>query len=203
MNPELARLLQALPIKSCLVISHIRKATRGKVLLENTHPFMRELWGRAWCMAHNGTIKGSRRLPLEFHVPVGDTDSERAFCWMLNQIRARFPRPPGRQETLWRYVFSLARQLGEMGSFNMLMSEGRYLAAYCSTHLSWITRKAPFGHAELVDAEMRVDFEEVTTPRDIVTVVATRPLTRNEVWTTMAPGSMVVFRDGLPWLQLG
>jgi predicted glutamine amidotransferase len=33
-------------------------------------------------------------------------------------------------------------------------------------------------------------------------VVATRPLTRNEVWTTMAPGSMVVFRDGRPWLQM-
>lgn len=201
-DSELARLLQGLPIKSCTVISHIRQATKGKVLLENTHPFMRELWGRAWCMAHNGTLKHARKLPLEFHIPVGGTDSERAFCWMLNQIRQRFPRPPGRAQTVWREIYALAQQLDELGTFNMLLSEGRYLAAYCSTHLSWITRRAPFGEAELLDAEMRVDFEQVTTPRDVVSVVATRPLTRNEVWTTMAPRSMVVFRDGEPWLQL-
>lgn len=43
---EIARLLERYSIKSRTVISHIRQATHGKVSLENTHPFRRELWGR-------------------------------------------------------------------------------------------------------------------------------------------------------------
>ena len=39
------------------IVAHIRKATQGRVALENTHPFVRELWGRYWVFAHNGDLK--------------------------------------------------------------------------------------------------------------------------------------------------
>ena len=45
------------PIKSDNVIAHIRKATQGRVALENCHPFVRELWGRYWVFAHNGDLQ--------------------------------------------------------------------------------------------------------------------------------------------------
>ena len=68
------------------VIAHIRKATQGRVALENTHPFVRELWGRYWVFAHNGDLKGfAPRLHGAFR-PVGDTDSERAFCWLMQEL---------------------------------------------------------------------------------------------------------------------
>src|SRR6059058_1068926 len=38
-----AELVQGYPIRSDNVIAHIRKATQGRIALENTHPFMREL----------------------------------------------------------------------------------------------------------------------------------------------------------------
>ena len=38
------------------MISHIRMATTGAVLLENVHPFQRELWGIQWCFCHNGDL---------------------------------------------------------------------------------------------------------------------------------------------------
>jgi glutamine amidotransferase len=41
-----AELIRRYPIKSRNVIAHIRKATQGRVALENCHPFVRELWGR-------------------------------------------------------------------------------------------------------------------------------------------------------------
>ena len=44
---DLARLLRAYPIKSRIVVAHVRRANRGRVALENTHPFGRELWGPA------------------------------------------------------------------------------------------------------------------------------------------------------------
>src|SRR5690606_25052536 len=52
-----ADFIQNYPIKSKNVIAHIRKATVGAVCLENTHPYVREIWGRHWVFAHNGTLK--------------------------------------------------------------------------------------------------------------------------------------------------
>jgi predicted glutamine amidotransferase len=51
-----AELVRQYPIRSKNVIAHIRKATQGAIGLENTHPFMRELWGRYWIFAHNGNL---------------------------------------------------------------------------------------------------------------------------------------------------
>ena len=198
---EIARLVQRYSIKSLIVVSHIRRANRGRPCLENTHPFIRELWGRYWVFAHNGQLQGVKRLPLDFYRPVGSTDSEHAFCWILDRIRQRFFKPPSRPEVLWRYLRDLTSELNERGVFNFLLSDSRYLYAHCSTHLSWLTRRAPFGKACLVDADISVDFQEQTTPNDIVTVVATRPLTGNEDWTIMKPGALEVFGNGLPLKQ--
>lgn len=197
-DSEIAALIHRYPIKSGIVVSHIRKATHGKVCLENTHPFVRELWGRMWTFAHNGKLANARRLPLGAFQPVGDTDSERAFCWMLGRIQARFPRPPRKPEPLWRLIAELCAELRGMGTFNLLLSDSRHLYAHCTTHLCWLTRRAPFGRAQLIDAEMLVDFERETTPNDIVTVIATRPLTADEPWHVMQPGELQIFIDGLP-----
>ena len=37
------------PIKSDVVIGHIRHANVGDICLENTQPYIRELWGQYWC----------------------------------------------------------------------------------------------------------------------------------------------------------
>jgi hypothetical protein len=62
----------------------------GRIALENTHPFQRELWGRYWIFAHNGNLKDFAP-PLSTAASAGRrTDSERAFCWLLQRLRARF-----------------------------------------------------------------------------------------------------------------
>ena len=193
---EIAKLVKTLSIKSLNVICHIRKATHGRVCLENTHPFTRELWGRDWAFAHNGKLKGIKRWPLQFYCPVGTTDSEHAFCWMMDQIRARFPAPPapGKLKAL---IAELAGELHQIGTFNMLLCDAKHLYCFCGTDLSFLTRRAPFGKATLIDAEMSVDFAEETTPRDIVTVIASKPLTHGEAWRKMEPGTLIRFRDGV------
>ncbi len=195
---EIANLVQSHAVKSLNVICHIRKATNGRVCLENTHPFTRELWGRSWAFAHNGRLRGVKERRLAYYRPIGTTDSEHAFCWMLDQIRQRHPTPPRSSAVLAALVKELAGDLNGLGTFNMLLSDSRVLYAYCSTDLTWLTRRAPFGEASLIDLELTVDFARETTPRDIVTVVATQPLTDHETWTVMERGSLLVFHDGLP-----
>jgi len=197
-NSEIARLVSDYSIKSLNVVCHIRQATHGRVCLENTHPFTRELWGRSWTFAHNGKLKGIKRWPLSHYKPIGTTDSEYAFCWLLDQIRERFPKPPARRETVWRFIAKMAKKLDGQGVFNFLLCDSNALITYCSTKLAFLTRRAPFGPATLLDREMVVDFSEVTTPKDVVTVIATRPLTADENWTVIEPGTVTVFQDGLP-----
>jgi glutamine amidotransferase len=60
----------------------------------------------------------------------------------------------------------------------------------------WITRRAPFGAARLQDADMTVDFAQVTTPNDVVTVVATDPLTNNEQWSEIPERQVSILIDG-------
>ncbi|SDJ76297.1 glutamine amidotransferase [Ferrimonas sediminum] len=196
---EVASLIKEYPIKSKAVISHIRQANRGRVSLENTHPFCRELWGRYWTFAHNGQLSNytDKLKPKRFH-PVGKTDSELAFCYLMDRLAQRFPEKPKDMRQAFRFMANEATELGKLGVFNMLLTDGRYLLAVCSNNLCWITRKAPFGEAKLIDTDMVIDFTSETNETDIVSVIATRPLTHNEQWHTMATGEWQLFKDGLP-----
>ncbi|WP_415888601.1 class II glutamine amidotransferase [Neptuniibacter sp. SY11_33] len=198
-DSKIARLVKEHPIKSHVVISHIRQANVGNICLENTHPFQRELWGFTWTFAHNGQLdKALFDKPLSFYHPVGTTDSEYAFCWLLGEIRQAFPQRPEKFEELSKFIKQRCEQLRALGVFNMLLTESTHLFAFCGSKLSWLTRKAPFGEASLTDCEMKVDFVKETTPKDIVTVIATVPLTDNEDWIALEPGDLVTFVEGIP-----
>ena len=64
--------------------------------------------------------------------------------------------------------------------------------------LCYIVRQAPFTMSHLKDQDVTVDFSQVTTPDDRVAVSATQPLTDNETWPPIAPGTLLMFRDGMP-----
>ncbi|MCK6534926.1 MAG: class II glutamine amidotransferase [Polyangiaceae bacterium] len=192
----LARFVADNPIKTLLAIGHIRKKTRGPVTLANTHPFVRELWGRDWVFAHNGTVRAARQLKLGRFRPVGTTDSEHAYCHLLEALRAGFRDYPKQPGELRDAVAQVAGRIGRRGSFNFLLGDGQRLYARCATKLCYIVRKAPFGFARLSDDDVAVDFSEVTTPRDRVAIVSTVPLTTNEAWTHGEPGTLWVFDKG-------
>lgn len=191
---EVARLVQRYPIKSQVVIAHVRQANVGSVCLVNTHPFQRELWGRHWCFAHNGQLAGFAGLQ-DVYQPVGDTDSEAAFCDLLNRIRSRFAAEAG-IELLLPVLLEAFTEYRRHGVFNALLSNGQWLLACCSSKLAWITRRAPFGPAHLKDVELSVDFQAQTAPQDVVTVLATEALTDNECWQRLEPGEWGLWSQG-------
>lgn len=191
-----AELVRNYPIRSTNVIAHIRKATQGAIGLENTHPFQRELWGRYWIFAHNGNLV-NYAPPLDgSFLPVGKTDSERAFCAILQSLRTEFGNTRPGDDTLFDTLARLAIEIGGFGEFNFLLSNGDSLFAHCASRLSWLIRRAPFAAAHLTDQDVTVDFSEVTTPEDRVAVIATLPLTDNEAWQMAVPGSLLQFSEG-------
>lgn len=194
-NSPVADLVKTYQIKSTNVIAHIRKATQGNVGLANTHPFIREMWGEYWLFAHNGHLESFQPAEGKYYRPVGNTDSERAFCFILEQLRQRFERKPP-ADTLFAEIAGLTAQIRRYGLFNFMLSNGDILFVHASTLLYYIVRQAPFGEAHLIDNDMTIDFAAVTTPDDRVAVIATQPLTANETWTQLAVNELVAFRDG-------
>ena len=122
------------------LLAHIRYATHGKVLVENLHPFVRELWGISWCFAHNGDLAQfaniseghhvllgkSRSKNLSYHA-IGDTDSEAVFCAILDALKAEFQCLPTLSE-LHAFLLKLCAEIeGEGDIFNFILLCGPHL----------------------------------------------------------------------------
>ena len=194
----IAELIRNYPIKSRNVIAHIRKATQGKINLENSHPFSRELWGRQWIFAHNGDLQDFHpRLSGRF-TPVGNTDSERAFCYLLDQLVNRFGYDEPSLTQVFDLLVEISPTIAEHGTFNFCLSNGQALFSYAVTKLHWLVRAYPFQPAQLIDLDVEVDFSQVTTAEDCVAVITTEPLTQNETWMAFQPGEMILFQHGRP-----
>uniref|UniRef100_A5WHT9 Glutamine amidotransferase, class-II n=1 Tax=Psychrobacter sp. (strain PRwf-1) TaxID=349106 RepID=A5WHT9_PSYWF len=199
-----ADLVKNYPIKALNVVAHIRKATQGSNCLANTHPFVREVWGEQWVFAHNGQmsegfIKRCHRLQdngnSEYCRPVGTTDSEVAFCYLINRLKSTYKKRPSDEE-LFRFLTAQCRYLAANGLFNCLLSNGDWQLAYANSLLFYLTRKAPFGEAKLADDELSINFGDVTTDKDKVSILVTVPLTENEEWQQLAVNECLVFQDG-------
>ena len=95
-----------------------------------------------------------------------------------------------------RLLYNSLTAIEELGVSNVLMTINSYTFAYCSNNLYWITRKNPFGQASLIDDDIEIDFQSETKTGDVVSIIATKPLTDNESWNKMTPGQMLVFFNG-------
>jgi predicted glutamine amidotransferase len=195
-HSPLAELIKHNPIKSQNVIAHIRKATQGRIALENCHPFVRECWGLNWVFAHNGDLKDFNPTLDGQYLPIGSTDSELAFCHILEQLRAGFGRSAPDCVALTKRLRELCADIAQHGTFNMMLSNGEALFVHCSTNMHYLIRQFPFQAAQLADHDFNVDFSTVTTPTDRVAVIATEPLTTNETWQAFGAGELRVFVDG-------
>lgn len=192
-----AELIKKSPIQSKHVIAHIRKATQGRVTLANCHPFVRELWGRYWVFAHNGDLKEFTPTLDGPYRPVGTTDSELAFCYLLQQLRERFGDHQPAFDDLHASIREIVDDIASHGTFNMLLSDGSALFAHCSTNLYYVLRQHPFGSVHLSDEDLSVDFSELAGSEDRVALIVTQPLTTDESWTQMQNGELKVFIDGV------
>ena len=181
---RLLAMLAEEPVESCALIAHIRLANPsiyGRAT-GNTHPFEREWNGRSWVFAHNGKLSGLQQKRLRRgrrFLPLGDTDSESAFCYILDAIARdiggeRHYSP----EMLVNTIQPVVDELASLGEFNFVLSDGECLYAHAHTRLHVLERTLA---------------TENSTHRMIL--LATAPLTE-EPWQALAPGSLHIYREG-------
>ncbi len=185
-------------VKARNVVAHIRKATQGSITPQNSHPFTRQLWGRTWSFAHNGNLEAFHPTPDTLFQTDGETDSERAFCFLMAGLRRLFPAQAPLRQALFDAVAAMARDIARHGSFNFILSDGELLLAHCSTDLHYVVREYPFSSARLLDCNLQIDFSRHNHLDDRMAVIATAPLTSGEQWRAFERGELKMFINGAP-----
>ncbi len=203
----LVKLIETQGPQTVLAISHIRHATQGAVALANTQPFVRELFGRRHTFAHNGNLIGIGELPMfapgRFH-PVGETDSEIAFCALLQRLAKIWSpgnvRPPDLERRL-RCISDFAAELRELGPANFLYSDGDTLFAHSHRRRHADGKIRAPGLCMLQrscgpdDPRLAVSGIDLRGPSRDVVLVASVPLT-DEQWRPLKEGEVVAIARG-------
>jgi predicted glutamine amidotransferase len=185
-------------VRSRIVLAHVRYKTVGaEPSHADTHPFARELGGRDYCFAHNGTLGGPAwQLPLGAHRPVGDTDSERFFCHLLHALARR--GAPLDSPGDWRWLHETLASANAHGKLNVMLSDGHRLFIYHDVN-GW--KGLNFRKVRVREGRTR-HFGDDTLSVDIGGqevnhgfVVATCPLSPSG-WHSFRLGELIVFERG-------
>jgi len=195
-------------LRSHMVVSHIRKATTGAVCLKNTQPFTRELGGVRHVFAHNGFLNGVEALfdPGNARCrPVGDTDSEIAFCILMNRMAEIWggDAPPSADDRATVF-HAFAGRMRDLGPANFLYADGEFLYAHANRRhqadgeikppgLHTLARTCPVEGGSLAD-----DGFSIGSLNQRVVLFASIPLT-DEDWRPLDEGEVVIVGNGDEW----
>ncbi len=202
------RFIEQHPVRSSLVLSHIRRATQGAAAVRNCQPFVRELGGVMQAFAHNGHLerRALEAMGVQSFRPVGETDSELAFCALLEQLRPLYAQAaavPALHERR-RVVAEFARQLRALGPANFVYADGDALFAHGHKRIhDDLTIRPPGLHllcrscdADSAGFDARGLQIAPTHPDGAQALLASVPLTADARWRALGEGELVVVRAG-------
>ena len=196
--------------RSTRVLAHIRQATFGPVKLKNSQPFTRELGGRMHVFAHNGDlpeVEILRRSAGHCFRPVGDSDSEHAFCLLMERLRpvwSGHDAPPLADRVAG--VAGFAREISPLGPANFIYSDSDYLYVYAHKRtqptdnemrapgLYFLCRTCVSRNPELRSLG-GISIAGHEGPQQEVFLAASVPLTE-ERWVPLTEGELLVVRRG-------
>jgi glutamine amidotransferase len=208
-SSDLMQFIECHHLRSTLVISHIRRATRGGICFENTQPYCRELGGRAHLFAHNGDlvdVDSSAELQIGRIRPMGTTDSEYAFCVLLRLLEHLWlgsPEIPKLEDRI-EIVSSFASVIRTLGPANFLYWDGDALFAHAHQrrHDGEVGFRTPALYtlcrtcSSEPSAPSTKGVSVVPEPGEQrVVLVASVPLT-DEDWQPLDEGEIVVVSNG-------
>lgn len=205
---SLMHFTERLGLRTRMALSHIRLATFGERSLRNTQPFARALGGRMQVFAHNGDLPAllDGRRPSAHFQPIGDSDSELAFCALLERIAPLWDglaagQPPPLAERM-AVIGAYARELRKLGPANFIYADSDALFVHAdrrtqqdgvlrSPGLYLLQRCCWRSASELAEAGVIL-----STVRQDVALVASVPLT-DELWEPLGEGTLIALSNGL------
>jgi len=163
--------------------------------------------------AHNGNMPGIKeqcRLESHRYTPIGDTDSEVAFCCLLERLEKLWDlaieRAPSLESRL-EIVAEFAAMLRPLGPFNFVYSDGDALFVHAHRRNQGDGDVRPPGLHLLVRScnEQAIDLSQsgvllAPLAQELV-LVASVPLT-DEPWEPIGEGEVVAVTRGVVWARM-
>lgn len=116
-----------------IVMAHIRYATVGGKREHNCHPFVgKDISGREWTLIHNGTIYSGSMIAKYAAKQEGDTDSERMFLYLIDEINGATTRKGEALEEKERFavIDGAICKLAYRNKLNLMLYDGELLYAH-------------------------------------------------------------------------
>lgn len=204
-NVQLEQLSDWNALRSTVFFCKAKGAASGYTHHE-TQPFSRSFAGQDWLFMHNGDLDKKRLAELHkdksrFLEPLGTTDSELAFCYLLGKVMETEARKLS--DVTHDMLLSWFESLDMLGSADMCISDGVTVACFYGTRSErklYYTRLTPPDHPTAFHSETtRLMLDD---PRDTFRtclVVSSAPYDAGS-WLQMAPGQLLIARRGtLVW----
>lgn len=185
---------------STIFIGHIRGAAK-RLVQKDTQPFSRSYAGRDWIFVHSGDLlpNYAAHIPLEknaFFEPIGSTDSEHSFCYILEKLKNSNARSFA--DVDWAELYFWLVDINKLGTANIIMSDGMDVIIYHDAHsfnpLYWLRSCPP--HV-ITHFDTNIFTIDLTIPFDIHhTFVLITNEKINQQFTLLEPSQMLVLRRG-------
>lgn len=187
------------------VLAHVRQASVGAVVEQNSHPFLH----RSWMFAHNGTLRPFAENPerLRRLIPdhlrpciLGDTDSEHLFYFLLGRLEQAEGYIEGSADAAFiseilkhslRLLADLFPGEGvEQSEMNFVLTDSRVLVASRWGHsLYWLKRRGcPIALGDK-PAQESPDYQAIA--------LASEPTTTESAWAELPDRTVLYIQPDL------
>lgn len=165
------------PIDTALLIAHIRNATKGNMIYDNCHPFVRtDASSRTWVIAHNGTVLKTQLIDRFRDQTVGDTDSEQVAMYLVSRLDAAYAEKGAVLSFAERFAVlaKAVEDLAPHNKLNLALDDGEYLYLHTNT----------------------VQPTLYSCEHDGVALFCTRPQDIDDGWQELPKTRLIAYRDG-------
>ena len=170
---------------------------------QDTQPFQKNFGGRDWLFLHNGDmekekIKKLMDTEVGFLDPLGVTDSELAFCYLLQQVSLE--KAKRIVEISWEKWNQWLRNLDALGSVDIVLSDGQTTLAFHGKNSKgnlfyWRRLPRESDTEEIGDHSVNIDLSDSQDTYRTAFMVSSSRLNGGE-WNEMILGQLLVIRRG-------
>jgi len=188
-------------LRSSVFFCKVKGAASGYTHHE-TQPFTRSFAGQDWLFMHNGDLDKKRLAEMHkdksrFLEPLGQTDSELAFCYLLGKVMETEARKLSHVPN--EMLLDWFHNLDALGSADMCISDGVTVACFYGTRSGrklYYSRVTPPDHPTEYRSETTV--LKLQDPRDTYRtclIISSAPYDAG-AWLEMLPGQLLIARRG-------
>jgi transglutaminase-like putative cysteine protease/predicted glutamine amidotransferase len=194
--------------RSANFICHLRGAAK-RISQIGTQPFARTYAGRDFILVHDGDLnmkKVREYINGEkiFFEPIGKTDSELVFCYILSQLHKNNARTF--KEFGYKKLTDLLRTFASFGTANFILADNYDMILFHGPHhshgLYWTRLKPPHTSTTLMTDNLCLDISDPLDLNRTMIIAATSPLSADG-WQALQTDQLIVIRRAeLKWDSL-